>query len=137
MARVGRLAGGILAETEGKFYLVGNTKVPCDWGQAGFDPPQEIDALARPFILLSPCRPVIVEPPYLLVDLEGEALPQLLVEVFVIHRTGSISERLWQLVTGQRDEDSAPVADATQARWLGEIPMPVWHIVRDTVLRCT
>jgi hypothetical protein len=25
---------------------------------------------------------------------------------------------------------------AVDARWLGEIPAPVWQIVRDTVLRC-
>lgn len=137
MARVGRLAGGILAETEGKFYLVGNTKVPCDWGQAGFAPPEEINALARPCILLVPCRPVQVELPYLVVEVEGEALPQLLIEVFLIHRTGSISERLWQLVTGQRDEDTTSAAGVLQARWLGEIPMSVWHVVRDAVLRCT
>lgn len=138
MARVGRLAGALLAETEGTFYLIGNTKVPCDWDEAGFDPPHEIDALARPFIPLVPTRPVVVEPPYLLVEVEGAALPQLLVEIFVIHRTGSISERLWHLVTGQRDEGGPPsVADAIESRWLGEIPMSVWQIVRDTVLRCT
>lgn len=39
MALVGRLAGAILAETEGQFFLVGNPKVPCDFTAVGFDPP--------------------------------------------------------------------------------------------------
>lgn len=138
MARVGRLAGAIVTETQGQFYLVGNTKMPCDWAAAGFDPPNdEIDALKRPFIRLSPCRPFDIAPPYLQLDVEGEALPCLLVETFLIQRTGSISERLWNLVTGQQDEDSDQVAAVTSARWLGEIPPPIWQIVRDTVLRCT
>ncbi len=137
MARVGRLAGALLTETQGRFYLVGNTKVPCDWVEAGFEPPGEIDALARPFIRLTPRRQVDITAPYLLLDIEGDALPRLLVDLFLIQRTGSISERLWQLVRGQREEDSVPVADVTPARWLGEIPQPIWQIVRDTVLRCT
>jgi hypothetical protein len=43
MARVGRLAGAILAETGGDYYLVGNPKQPCDWRAAGFEPPAGID----------------------------------------------------------------------------------------------
>jgi hypothetical protein len=137
MSRVGRLAGAILTETQGQFYLVGNTKVPCDWIAAGFEPPVEIDALKHPFIRLAPCRSVEVMPPYLVTEVEGDRLPRLLADLFLIQRTGSISERLWQLVTGQSDEGTAPVAEVTQARWLGEIPQPIWRIVRDAVLRCT
>ena len=49
MARVGRLAGALLAETEGRYFLVGNTKEPCDFRALGVEPPPEIDALKRPF----------------------------------------------------------------------------------------
>ncbi len=48
MARVGRLAGAILAETGGEFFLVGNTKEPCDFEAAGFEAPGEIDAARTP-----------------------------------------------------------------------------------------
>lgn len=137
MARVGRLAGAILAETQGEYYLVGNTKAPCDWTAAGFEPPGEIDALGRPFIRLSPRRPPEIEPPFLTLDVEGDALPGLLVDLFVIQRTGSVSERLWSLVTGASQEDDRPPAEVTQARWLGEVPPPIWRIVPDAVLRCT
>lgn len=137
MARVGRLAGAILAETRGECYLVGNTKVPCDWVAAGFEPPGEIDALARPFIRLSPLRPLEIDPPCLIVDVEDEALPGLLTDLFVIQRTGSVSERLWSLVTGESQEDDRRQSEVTQARWLGEVPLPIWQIVRDAVLRCT
>ena len=133
MARVGRLAGAIVAETGGAVYLVGNLKVPCDWAAHGFEPPGETDA---PFVRLSPCRAVAISPPVLTLELEGEALPRLLQDVFVITRTGSVSERMWRLAIGQTDDD-APTADVIPARWIAEAPTALWQIVRDTVLRCT
>lgn len=136
MARVGRLAGAILAETRGEFYLVGQTKVPCDWVTAGFEQPVERDARQCPFVRLSPRRPTEITSPYLAVEVEGEALPRLLTDAFLIQRTGSVSERLWRLVTGQSDEDDAPCAEVVPARWLGEVPPSIWRIVRDAVLRC-
>jgi hypothetical protein len=137
MATVGRLAGAILAQTRGEYYLVGNTKVPCDWTAAGFEPPAEIDALQRPFLRLSPCRAIEIAPPRLLLEVEGEALPALLAELFLIERTGSVSERLLRLVLGQSDEHPEPSANTLHARWLGEVPKAVWAVVRDTVLRCS
>lgn len=136
MARVGRLAGAILAETRSEFYLIGDTKVPCDWVAAGFDPPVERDARRCPFVRLSATRPIEITIPYLTVDVEDEALPRLLTEVFLIQRTGLVSERLWRLVAGD-DGDDAPCAEVVQARWLGEVPRSIWRIVRDTVLRCS
>lgn len=137
MARVGRLAGAILAETRGDFYLVGNTKVPCDWAAARFEPPIEIDALKRPFLRLSPSGTNAVGSPHLVIEVEGETLPRLLADVFLIPRTGSVSERLWRLVTGQTDEDDDARLEVIEARWLGEVPKAIWQIVRETVLRCT
>jgi hypothetical protein len=138
MASVGRLAGALLAETGGQYYLVGNTKVPCDWAASGFEPPPvEVDALLRPFIRLSPLRAIELGTPRLALDVEGEALPRLLAERFLIDRTGSVSERLLRLVLGQSDEDAEPSADVVAARWLADLPKPIWDIVRDTVLRCS
>jgi hypothetical protein len=136
MARVGRLAGALLAQTGGAFYLVGNPKVPCAFPACGFEPPPEIDARVRPFIRLSPVRAIELVPPLLALDVEGDALPHLLAAAFVIERTGSVSERLWRLVTGQL-EDEGPIPDVVPARWLGELPQAIWMIVRDTVLRCS
>ncbi|HVA80155.1 MAG TPA: hypothetical protein VNF29_04465, partial [Candidatus Binataceae bacterium] len=65
MARVGRLAGAILAESGGEFFLVGNTKEPCDFEAAGFESPGEIDALERRYIRLAPRRAVELAAPYL------------------------------------------------------------------------
>lgn len=137
MARVGRLAGAILAETEGQFFLVGSPKEPCDFAAAGFEPPGVVNALERPFIRLSPSRPVQVPPPYLMVDVEGEALARLLVDRFVIPRNGSVSDRLWRLVTDPTREDRAVSGGGIEARWLGEIPAEIWQVVRETVLKCT
>jgi hypothetical protein len=55
----------------------------------------------------------------------------------VIQRTGSVSERLWRLATGQSDDSDIDPPDVIQARWLGELPPAIWQIVRDTVLRCS
>ena len=137
MALVGRLAGAILAETEGQFFLVGNPKEPCDFGAVGFEPPGVIDALERPFVQLLPCHPVQVPHPYLRVDVEGEALARLLVDRFVIQRNGSVSDRLWRLVTDPKQENRAVRDGSIDARWLGEIPTEIWNIVRETVLKCS
>ena len=157
MARVGRLAGALLAETAGVYYLVGNPKVPCDWRACGFEPPGELDARVRPVVRLvlrgdatasapaasggsaspSPLALPSLGAPQLVLEVEGDALPTLLALLFVIPRTGSVSERLWRLVTGESDEDDTPPPDLITARWLGEIPPAIWHIVRDTVLRCS
>lgn len=137
MAQVGRLAGAILAETEGQFFLVGNPKEPCDFAEVGFELPGVIDAMARPFIRLSPLRSVHVPQPSLTLHVEGETLARLLVDRFVLQRNGSVSDRLWRLVTDPKQEGRAVLAGTVDAQWLGEIPAEIWHIVRETVLKCT
>ena len=137
MALVGRLAGAILAETEGQFFLVGNPKEPCDFAAVGFEPPGVIDAMERPFIRLSPLRPVQVPQPYVTMQVEGEALARLLVDRFVIQRNGSVSDRLWRLVIDPKQENRVVPVGNIDARWLGEIPAEIWQIVRETVLKCT
>jgi hypothetical protein len=143
VARVGRLAGAILAETAGAYYLVGHPKVPCDWRASGFDPPREppgaIDAKVSPVVrlALAAAAPPALGSPVLVVEIEGEALPGLLADAFVIPRTGSVSERLWRLAIGQSDDSDDGPPDVIPARWLGELPPAIWQIVRDTVLRCT
>lgn len=136
MARVGRLAGAILAETGGEFFLVGNTKEPCDFNAAGFEAPGEIDALKRRYIKLVARGAVELAPPYLTLGLEGEALAALLAERLLIERNASVSDRLWRLLMDPSGQEELPEGDAVDARWLAEIPAPIWGIVRDTVLRC-
>jgi hypothetical protein len=137
MARVGRLAGALLAETEGRYFLVGNTKEPCDFRALGIEPPAEIDALKRPFLPLSATKSVALGPTCLALGLEGEPLAERLAACFVIRRTGSVSERLWRLVTQTDEGDDEPPAGVIDARWLGEMPLSVWRVVQDTVLRCS
>ena len=137
MALVGRVAGAILAETEGQFFLVGNPKKPCDFAAVGFEPPGVIDAMERPFIRLLPRVSVHMPQPYMMVNVEGEALARLLVDRFVIQRNGSVSDRLWHLVTDPKQENRAVTDGNIDARWLGEIPAEIWRIVRETVLKCT
>jgi hypothetical protein len=136
MARVGRLAGALLAETGGEFFLVGNTKEPCDFEAAGFESPGEINARERRYIKLAPQRTVRLAAPYLRLELEGEALAALLAERLLIERNASVSDRLWQLLMDPSGQGELPEDEAVDARWLAEIPAPIWGIVRDTVLRC-
>jgi hypothetical protein len=136
MARVGRLAGAILAETEGRFFLIGNPKEPCDFKAAGFEDPGVIDALERPFVELRVNHPVEISPPCITIMIEGEPLAELLAERFVIARNGSVSDRLWRLVTDPAATGDDPREIVIDARWLGEMPAPIWGIVRDSVLRC-
>jgi hypothetical protein len=75
--------------------------------------------------------------PWIELRAEGEELARLLAERMIIARTGSVSDRLWQLILGG-DGDGDAYGDGTvDAAWLGEMPERVWAIVRDTVLRCT
>jgi hypothetical protein len=133
MARIARLAGAILAETEGRYYLVGDLKEPCDFTRAGFEPPGELTAGAPAYRSLAATRPIALEPPVLTVALEGEELAKRLADFLVIKRNGSVSERLWRLVTQPEINEGQSEIDA---RWLGEIPRGIWQIVQDTVLRC-
>jgi hypothetical protein len=135
MARVSRLAGAILAETVGEFFLVGNLKEPCDFAAAGFQAPIEVDAMKRPYVKLAAKHQVAVTGPYLIIDCEGEALARMLAERLVIERNGSVSERLWRLITDPCGREEVPDGPLN-VRWLAEMPSEIWQIVRDTVLRC-
>lgn len=137
MARVGRLAGALLAETDGRYFLVGNTKEPCDFRALGVEPPGEIDAQKRPFLPLVTGASLDLGATCLSLGIEGEALAQRLSDCLVIRRTGSVSERLWRLVTGAASPEDEPAPGMVDARWLGEMPLSVWRVVQDTVLRCS
>ena len=129
MARIGRMAGAIVAQTGDDYYLVGDTKEPCDFAAHGFlAPPRDRSPVEQPWVRLA----VHGEPRLdatLHMALEGEALAELLAHRFLIRRNGSVSERLWNVVTEHHNTSEA-------ATWLHAMPAPVWDIVRDTVLRC-
>jgi hypothetical protein len=137
MARAGRLAGAILVHTGKDYFLVGNTKEPCDFAAAGFDAPGELDLGKRRYIKLTPRRIIEVREPCLIFELEGEALAAALGERLLIERNGSVSERLWRLLFDPSGDEEEPLPNEIMpARWLTEMPLEFWAIVRDTVLRC-
>jgi hypothetical protein len=137
MAKVFRLAGAILAETDGEHFLVGNTKMPCDWGKHGFEAPVEIDPLKRPFLRLAPSGEVSLGGAFLVTEVEGEDLARELASRLLIERNGSVSDRLWRLILHRGDPDAEDEPEgAVDAEWLFAMPRPVWQIVRETVLRC-
>ena len=84
MARVGRLAGAILVEAAGEYFLVGNTKEPCAWESHGLVAPAEADAKKSPFVALQTTRLVALGEPFLHLEteLEGRAIAQLLADRF-------------------------------------------------------
>ena len=131
-SKVRRLAGGMIAETNGDYYLIGELKEPCDFAQLGFEKPIESDEDNRlPFRKLTISGEVSLnDQNYLLMETEGEALAKLLFKHFIIHRNNSISNRLWNVVTC--DVDAGPV----DARWLEQMPDDVWEVIRENVLKC-
>ena len=136
MAYVSRMAGAILAESRGEFYLIGNLKEPCNFEKHGFEKPAEVDAMKHAYVRLAAKHEISVAGPFLNVDFEGEELARLLAERFVIERNGSVSERLWRLVTDPGGEERALPEAGFNCQWLVEIPGEIWQIVRDSVLRC-
>ncbi|HKQ69709.1 MAG TPA: precorrin-3B C(17)-methyltransferase [Polyangiaceae bacterium] len=142
MAFVTRLAGAIVIVTEvdggPAFYVVGDTKVPCDWAVHGFLRPEARERSAVRYERLLPVGAVVLEPSAFAIELEGESAARLIADRMLVARNGSVSERLWRLVTGQADGD-APIASergTNLARWIHEMPLDVWNVVRDSVLRC-
>jgi len=125
-------AGAILARSGEDYFLIGDLKQPCDFAAAGFESPGEIEPMVRPYVRLTPRGPVEIRPPYLELDLEGEALAALLANRFLIERNGSVSDRLWRIVLGADEQ-----AEHVDARWLAAVPAAVWKIVRDGVLKCS
>lgn len=133
MSKITRLAGAILAETNGEYYLVGELKEPCDFHEHGFEKPSESD----------PNNPVKYkkltvtgnvsseDEEYLEMETQGENLAELLFKRFVISRNYSVSDRLWRVVTVQKEEDGK-----VDARWLEQMPDDVWEIVRENILKC-
>ncbi|MBI4398969.1 MAG: precorrin-3B C(17)-methyltransferase [Candidatus Omnitrophica bacterium] len=132
MSKVTRLAGAILAQSDGQFYLVGELKEPCDFAAAGFKTPPESDP-DHPvhFKLLEPVRPISIDGDYLEMEVEGEALAELLYKRFIIERNLSVSDRLWRVAAVKKNE-----AGITDARWLEQMPDAAWQVVRDSMLKC-
>ncbi len=137
MSRISRLSGAILAQTNGRYFLVGDLKEPCNFANAGFETPGEIEPLVRPYIELKPLNAIAITAPYLEMNVEGEALAALLAKRFLIERNGSVSDRLWRIVTHHQGMDDDSEVSIIQAQWIAEIPSPVWQIVRDSVLKCS
>jgi hypothetical protein len=135
MARIGRLAGALLVETRDEWWLVGNTKEPCDWAKQGFEAPAEVDAAKRPYLRLQRAGKPTIGEPHLVVEEEGELLAREVARRLLVERNGSVSERLWRLVLGVEEPNEAQ-RGGIASRWLIEAPDPIWRIVRDSVLRC-
>lgn len=137
MSRVGRLGGALLAESNGEFYLVGNTKVPVAYDRHGFESPTFVDAMRSPFISLTKLGSPEVAPPFLTLDLEGEALARLLAERLLIDRNASVSDRLWRLLLNPAAPQDEVREESVDVTWFGQMPKPVWDVVRNAVLKCT
>ena len=140
MARIGRLSGGLLVETvvdgQAAWFLVGDTKAPCDWAAAGFEKPAERDVVRERFVRLVPRGAPVIGGTALSVALEGEPLAKALGERLTVARNGSVSERLWALILGE-DEIESPTCRLIPSAWLCEMPLYVLEVVRDAVLKCT
>lgn len=136
MARVFRLSGALIVETsihnEPAYFMVGDTKVPCEWAPAGFERPADRDLKLVPWVRLVPIATPKLSGIALQIASEGEAAATLVAERLLVARTGAVSERLFRLIVG---EDAPP--GEVDARWLSEMPMRVWDVVRDAVLKCS
>jgi hypothetical protein len=118
------------------WFLVGDTKVPCDWRSAGFEPPRERDVIRERFVELEVCGAPALIGTTLSVGLVGQDAARVIGERLTVSRNGSVSERLWTLILGE-DEIEAPSGRTIPCEWLCEMPAEVWNVVRESVLKCT
>jgi hypothetical protein len=140
MMQLTRLAGALLLAGDGAYFLIGNTKEPCDWNAAGFHAPTEVEAGAQTVRRLELAGMTHAGAPALLtIRTDGqtvETIAEILANRFLIRRSASVSERLWRLVTGVHDESSSESFADTDATWLVRMPERVWDVVRDAALKC-
>jgi precorrin-3B C17-methyltransferase len=142
MAYIGRLAGAILFKTvsnsKAEYILIGDLKSPCSFEEFGFKNPGEIRPDLNHFIQLEVTHPDRVNriPFKILVDLEGEKGAEEIYQRLVIYRNHSVSERLLNLLSEECGNITQNEQTFIDARWLGTVPLGVWRIVRDQVLRC-
>ena len=132
-SKVTRLAGAILAETNGDYYLVGELKEPCDFLKYGFQaPPESTPENPVKYNKLTVAGRVASEEGGCLeMETQGENLAELLFRRFVILRNYSVSDRLWRVATVRQDKDGR-----VDGRWLEQMPDDVWEIVRENILKC-
>jgi hypothetical protein len=121
MIRIGRHAGALLVEHDQGQVLVGNPKEPC----------AVVESLAPPYV-----RPLVDRLPVsgcqlLVTHDDPQELSRIIAEKLLIERNGSVSERLWRLVTDGKSSGEVG------AQWLVDTPTRVWQVVRDTVLKCS
>jgi hypothetical protein len=142
-AHLSRLAGALLLAGDGEYFLIGNTKEPCDWTAAGFEPPVDGDATTLRVRCLKALGNVAQTAPdafWIQLD-EGssesiETVAEILANRLLIRRNASFSERLWRIVTGAADVCPIDSSTGTDLSWLMIMPEHVWEIVRETALKC-
>ena len=137
--RVTRLAGALLVETdvsgERAWFLVGDTKTPCDFSAAGFERPAERDVRLVPYVRLVPAgSPGVGAGASVILTTAGNDAARLVAERLLVPRNGSVSERLWRLLWGTDDDEPHGELDA---RWFCEMPERIWNVVQGAVLKCT
>lgn len=139
-AKLSRLAGALLLVGEEEYFLIGNTKEPCDWSAVGFEPPAEGDAATLRVRRLMPLREIPTPAtPCLIVQQNAQSLDSIahtLANRLLILRNASFSERLWRIVTGATDESPTEAANGEDVTWLLTMPDRVWEIVREAALKC-
>ncbi len=142
-AHLSRLAGALLLAGDGEYFLIGSTKMPCDWSAAGFEPPVDGDADALRVRRLKPFGEVAQGDScacWIQLDRQShgsiEGIAGILANRLLIRRNASVSERLWRIATGANDESLSGAAIGVDLTWLVIIPEHVWEIVRETALKC-
>jgi len=119
------------------WFLVGDTKVPCDWTAAGFaSPSPERDVIRQRYVQLEVRGAPVLTGTTLSIALEGEEAARAIGERLTVSRNGSVSERLWALIIGDEEVES-PSGRTIPCAWLCETPAAVWNVVREVVLKCT
>jgi hypothetical protein len=138
---VGRLAGALLVQTQeagaDAWFVLGDTKRPCDWRASGFETPLDRDPRQTPWQRLSVNSTPALTGAQLRLSHSGLDVVRSLSSRLLVSRTGAVSERLWRLIFDVSDEDDVAQDAVITADWLVEIPAPAWEIVRDAVLKCT
>lgn len=132
----GKLSGAIIFKSEGKIFLIGALKSPCCFDEYGLSDPLEKNQSVQELTITSAERTKHLKFEFA-VTLKGVEGAQEIYERLAIYRNSSISERLTSLVKEVNQSIIIEGVSYRDARWMEAVPLPVWSIVRESMLKCS
>ncbi|TGL58421.1 precorrin-3B C(17)-methyltransferase [Leptospira sarikeiensis] len=132
---LGRIGGAILYKRKEKHFLIGKFKRPTNLEDFGFHNISEENQKWKELTVKN-LEKISGNKLEILISFPVETSPEMIYDLFAIHRNSSISERLWNYTKDNSKKVIWENEEYIDARWLGNSPSQVWSVFRDNILKC-